>query len=80
MHRAKATKTGYGYVAICEDDDCGWMGDDHPGHDPEAEEAAIEDAAMHSRGERHPWEVGKTVTPWTPSRHPFPPEIWRGGR
>jgi TrwC relaxase len=47
MHRTKATKTGYGCVAICEDDDCGWMGGDHPGHEPESEEAVIASPEGH---------------------------------
>ncbi len=56
----------HAWVAECED--CDWLGGDWSD-----EGLAIEDAEMHERGERHPWEP-ETVEPWTPSRHPVPPQ------
>jgi len=80
VHSAKAKKIGYGWSSECKD--CGWIGDDHPGHDSKSEASAIEDAAMHSRGEWRPWSrpVSEPVTPWSPERHWLDPGIWGGGR
>jgi hypothetical protein len=55
----------HAWVAVC--DDCHWLGDDHP----DDEQAAISDAEMHSRGQRHPWEPEKIV-PWDPRKRPIP--------
>ena len=51
------------YAAVCED--CReWMGGD--GGLKEAEQ----DAGMHKRGERHPWN-SSVVEEWTPEKNPF---------
>lgn len=44
---------------------CSWIGSD--GTRAEAEQ----EAQMHERGERHPWQP-LTIEPWHPGKHPIP--------
>lgn len=55
-HRAKAEHWSHAWLAVCQD--CDWLGSDYSDEGPAAEEAQ-----MHERGERQPWDPEKVV-PW----------------
>lgn len=53
----------HGWVACCQD--CEWLGGDYS-----RREGSAQEAEMHERGERHPWQAAE-VTVWDPSHRPF---------
>lgn len=62
-HHVAVVKDGPWWMPYCGD--CDWIGANYS-----KKGLARDEARMHERGERHPWQPAE-VAVWTPERRPF---------